>query len=310
MNQVVYNTPHLVHWDWRIAVDLFCGGTGVGAFLTAAVISLVGKDRYPRLSKVGAVLSPLLVIVGLSFLLTEMGHPFRLHYTLTRFNAASAFSWGGPLQGLFISIGLVYAYLWLKPGPASLRNKVAAVGIPVALLLGGYHGGLLAVVTARPLWNTGAAVMAALTGVATTGMAAVLLVGYAAVAFTGDNRSREPQASGRGPVGVTRWFLIALVAALAAHAVALLLWWLNLHFGSAAAGSALAAAGAQMGSLFWGAGVGLGIAAPAVLLLLILKSKAAASPGAGVPLGALSAALILAGGFVFRYAVVIGGQLS
>lgn len=312
MNEiVVYNTPHLVHWDWRVAFDLFCGGTGVGAFLTAVLTSLYWKDKYPRVSKVGAVLAPLLVISGLSLLLTEMGHPFRLFYTLTRFNVTSAFSWAGPIQGLFILIALAYAYLWLMPGSsASTRKAVGLAGIPVALLLGAYHGWLLAVLPSRPLWNTAATVVAALTAAVLTGMAAVLLVGYLVAAFRNDAETVGADASERPAVGIMPRFLFVLVAALVAHSLALLLWWANLQSGSQAAGRALAAANAEVGGLFLSLGMALGIAVPAILLIVNLKSRAAESPRVGVPLGILAAVLILVGGFVFRYAVVLGGQVS
>ena len=120
----LYNTPHLIYWDWRIAADLFLGGIGVGAFLVAVINSLFYKDRYASVSKVGAVLSPVLVIVGLIFMLSELGQPFRMWRTITGFNISSPLSWGGPFQGLLIAIGVIYAYLWIKPGPARLRKSI------------------------------------------------------------------------------------------------------------------------------------------------------------------------------------------
>ena len=48
--------------------------------------------------------------------------------------------------------------------------------LPLALIVGAYHGLLLAVVTARPLWNTGPTVIAAMLSFVTTGIAAVMLV--------------------------------------------------------------------------------------------------------------------------------------
>ena len=70
------------------------------------------------------------------------------------------------------------------------------------------------------------------------------------------------------------------------------------------------AANAEVGGLFLSLGMALGIVVPAILLIVNLKSRAAESPRVGVPLGILAAVLILVGGFVFRYAVVFGGQLS
>ena len=62
---------------------------------------------------------------------------------------------------------------------ASGRSQILRliIGIPVALIVGAYHGWLLTIARARPLWNTGPAMVAAIVGFVTTGMAAVLSAG-------------------------------------------------------------------------------------------------------------------------------------
>jgi len=306
----VYNTPHFVFWDWRIAADLFLGGIGVGAFLVAVVNSLYYKDKYPSVSKAGAVLSPPLVILGLLFMLAESGHPFRLYRTLTGFNVSSPISWGGPLQGLMVAIGLVYAYLWVRPRPtARLRRLVGIVGIPVAALVATYHGWLLAAVKARPLWSNGLTTVAALSAMLVSGIAVVLL----ALCVTGRASRRGAQQDPQAP-SASRWmvrdFRCVLLAALVLHGVIVLAWWTSLSHGPAAAREAAAAAGDAYGPLLWIVGAGLGLAVPILLLILEMVRHRTQSDRVSVPLTILTAALILVGGFAFRYAVVIGGQLS
>lgn len=306
----VYNTPHFVYWDWRIAADLFLGGIGVGAFLVAVVNSLYYKDKYPSVSKAGAVLSPLLVIFGMLFMLAETGHVFRLHRTITGFNVSSVISWGGPLQALMIGIGLVYAYLWLRPRPTTrLRNAVGIVGIPVAVLVAGYHGWVLAAIKARPLWNNGLIPVAALSGMLVTGIAAVLL----ALCLAGKSSRRGPAQDPQAPVAsewMVRDFRRLLVATLVLHGVIVLAWWTSLSLGPAGAREAVAAAGAAYGPLLWIVGVGLGLAVPILLQVVEMARHQAQGGRVSVPLTILTAVLILVGGFIFRYAVVMGGQLS
>jgi len=308
----VYNTPHLVYWDWRIAADLFFGGIGVGAFLLAVVNSLYYRDRYPSVSIVGAILSPILVVVGLLFLLTELGHPFRLWRTLTGFNVTSPLSWGGIFQGLLILVGVVYAYLWRKPEWSGPRRLVGILGIPIALIVGAYHGWLLTIVRARPLWNTGPATITALIGFVTTGMAAVLLV----LCLLPKSRLRVAESAAPKTVDRARpapWmirdFRRLLVGAMIVQGLTFFIWWISLYYGPADAREALVAANVAMGPLFWIVGIGLGLVVPIGLQLVEVVRSAGRGDGLNVPLTIATTVLILVGGFVFRYAVLIGGQL-
>lgn len=299
---VVYNTPHLLPWDWRIAVDLFFGGIGVGAFVVAALNSLYYKDKYPSVSKVGAVLSPLFVILGLVFLVSELGQPLRMWRTVTGFNVSSPLSWAGPFQGLFIVIGIVYAALWLRPGPSKARTALAVIGLPFAVVVGGYHGWLLTIVKARPLWNTGPATIAALLGFATTGIAAVLLV----LCFM----PKRKGANGLSEVRVIRNLRDLLLAGLILQGLTFFVWWVSLYFGSAYDREALAGANAATGPLFWSVGIGVGLVIPAVLEIGDLVLRREGTRPVNVQLTALAAVLILVGGLAFRYSVLIGGLLS
>lgn len=305
---VVYNTPHFLYWDWRIAADLFFGGIGVGAFLVAVLNSLYYKDRFPRASRIAAIISPLLVILGLAFLLGDLGRPWRLLNTLTGFNVSSPLSWGGIFQTLFIVVGLVYAYLWIKPGKSSTRNLVGIVGIPLALIVGAYHGWLLSIVRARPLWNTGPSMIAALLGFATTGMAAVLFL-MCILPHRHVKANGEIGNAALTDVIMFHDFRNALVFGLGLQCLTFFVWWISLVYGSSGSLDALAAANAATGPLFWLIGIGLGLVVPAVLLVAEMVLRPDAERPVSEPLVATAAVLILVGGFVFRYAVVMGGQL-
>ncbi len=301
LGTITYNTPHLVHWDWRIAVDLFLGGIGVGAFLWAVLNSLWGKGKYPTVSKVGAILSPILVILGLLFMMTETGRPVRIWRTIGGFNVSSPLSWEGMLQGLLVGITVLHAFLWIRPTPAKLRNFVGIVGIPVALLVGAFHGRLLSALVARPLWNTNLVIIIAMLSFVTTGMAAVLLV----VCLLGKKTTGQ-DAEGR----VSRGACTILSAALALQVVALIAWWVRLSNGTADARDALATFSAAYGGAFWWVTIGVGLVVPLIVQLVAAAVRSKESPAINTPLTVLASILILLGGLVFRYVLVIGGQLS
>lgn len=306
-NVVTYNVPHLIYWDWRVAADLFFGGVGVGAFLLAVGNSLYYKDKYVAVSKVGAILSPVMVILGLAFMMTELGHPERLWRTVTGFNASSPLSWGGPFQTLMIIVSIIYAFCWVRPISAKVRNAVGIVGIPLALVVGAYHGWLLTILRARPLWNTGPAMVTALVGFVTTGMAAVLLV-FCLLPKTrvnGDG-STDPHL---GRPWMVRDFRHLLVVALMVQGLTFFIWWISLVYGPADAQSALAAANEVAGPLFWIGGIGLGLVVPLILQLVEVVQHSVEPGTLNKPLTILTTVLILIGGFVFRYAVVMAGQI-
>ena len=295
-----YNTPHLVAWDWMIAVDLFLGGIGAGAFVVAALTSLYYKDKFPQVSKIGAVLAPICVIVGNLFLVAEVGRPERIYRTIIGFNVSSPLSWGGPIQALIIAVGLVYAWMWFKPVSTKARNTVAIIGIPIALLVGTYHGWLLSMVTARPLWNTGPATVGALMAIATTGIAGVLLV----VCLLGKQVFDTKAAL------MVHDLRKVLVVGLVLQCVTLFVWWISLYYGSIGGREALATANAAIGPLFWIVGIVAGLAVPALIQFVEILKQPKDTVHVNLPLMVLTAALVLVGGFVFRYAVLIGGQLS
>lgn len=301
LGTITYNTPHLVYWDWRIAADLFLGGIGVGAFLWAVLNSLWCKGKYLTVTKVGAVLSPTLLILGVLLMMTEMGRPVRMWRTMVGFNVSSPLSWGGMFQSLMIGIAILYAYLWVRPGSTSLRNLVGIVGIPVALLVGAYHGWLLSDLVARPLWNTNLTIVIAMLSFVTTGMAAVLLV----VCLLGKKTTGQ-DAEGRVSRGACR----ILSVALAVQVAALIVWWVGLSNGTADARDALATFSAAYGGAFWWVSMGLGLIVPLVLHLVAAATPSKESTAINTPLTVLASILILLGGLVFRYVLVIGGQLS
>jgi protein NrfD len=304
---VTYTVPHLIYWDWRVAADLFFGGVGVGAFLLAVVNSLYYKDKYIAVSKVGAILAPVMVILGLAFMMTELGHPERLWRTVTGFNASSPLSWGGPFQTLMIIVSIIYAFCWVRPISAKVRNAVGIVGIPLALVVGAYHGWLLTILRARPLWNTGPAMITALVGFVITGMAAVLLLlcllPKARIANSG-----SPEQERTKP-WMIRDFRHLLVGALIIQGLTFFVWWISLVYGPADAQATLTAANEAAGLLFWIGGIGLGVVLPLILQLVEVLLHPVEPGTLNKPLTILTTVLILVGGFVFRYAVVIAGQV-
>lgn len=304
---VTYNVPHLIYWDWRVAADLFFGGIGVGAFLFAVLVDWRYKGKYQRICHTAALSAPIFVVLGLLFMLSEMGQPMRLFLTFTVFQPKSPLWWGGIFQMLFIIGTVYYAYEWSKPLDGSKRQTIGVVLLPIALIVGAYHGFLLSLIRARPLWNTGPTMVAAVLAFITTGIAAVMFIHLIRMMVA-------------GRLGQTEWvqeFLTDMAEvrnllgiALILQVFTLFVWWLSMQFGLAPAQEALRVADAAHGPLFWYGGIGLGLLIPLALGAYTVAYGGRTGVRFEVNMIWLTSGLILVGGFIFRLAVVLSGQLA
>ncbi len=305
---LVFNGPAFPIWDWRVGLDLFFGGIGVGAFLFAVLVDWRYEGKYGRICHTAALAAPFFVLLGLLFLMMKMGRPMALFYTFTTFAPASPLWWGGIFQTLFVLGSIYYALLWRDPdADAERRRKIGWWLLPVAVIVGAYHGFLLSIFPARPLWNTGPTVVAAILAFVTTGMAAVLLLHLIRMKLAGRLAQTDWVQEFLSDMREMR---LLLAAALLAQVFTVFIWWVSLQFGSLGAQSALAAANAGYGPMFWWVGIGVGLLLPLVIGgYAVLRGE-----GLGVAMEVnsiwVTSALILVGGVVFRLAVVLGGQVA
>lgn len=288
-SKIAYNIFHLVYWDWRIAADLFLGGVGVGAFLYAMFIYYYRNKQKVMMVKIGSIIAPIAVAGGILIMFTEMGHPFRIHNTLIHFNPTSILSWGGLLQQIFIALSAYFAFLILSGKNDVLREKLGILVTLCAVCIGFYHSFLLSFATARPLWNSGLTTIISIVSSLATGIATVLIC----ASYTEQGKREIEELS-----GLTVNLLITL---LLLQVIAILVWIISLATGGVHLVNALNALNREFGTLFWLGVVLVGTVAP--FLLLVSRR------GKSFPVF-LTSVLILIGGFIFRYVLVLCGQMS
>lgn len=175
-------------WGFPIAVYLFAAGAGAGAFLAALTAEIYSRHGFRPLIRSGTVISGPLVLLGMPFLILDLGigqrEPWRLIY-LYFGNGGSIMSWGTWIITLFAAFAILCAVADLDlPLPlyhqaheliAPYRRPLLIVGGFLAFSTAIYTGLLLGVVTGVPLWNT--AVLPALFFVSaiSTGLAAAVV---------------------------------------------------------------------------------------------------------------------------------------
>lgn len=299
---LTYNIYTGIIWDWRVATDLFAGGVGVGAFLFAFALWRFGGESQRKLAQTAAVIAPIAVSFGLLLLFWKLGNRLNAYQLGLNISPLSTMWWGAFIQGAFVGLAVVFAYRLLFPSSRLLAfltpGLVGWAGAAFAIIVGVYHGFLLATVTSHPVWATGAMVMASVALFAATGPAAAVVFHMVRTIF-GEGTDQTPTEFWR-PSG-----FVLLLGTLAVG-LALIAWWADLTFGSDRGRVALSALLDQYGTLLGVGGIVLGILVPLALLGLPLAMGKRSTGPAAI---ALSAALILVGGYSIRYAAVLGGQI-
>ncbi len=173
-------------WGWLIVLYVFLAGLGGGTFLFSFILILL--DRYAAVGRIGALVGPLLVLIGSGMLIFDLGSPTRV-YRLFTTPATLLSSWmirGAWILTAFIILGLAYAlpasgfFNWLPWSQAS--GFGFGLGIAAALLaivVTVYPGLLLGVIKSIPLWNTSALPPLFFLSGLDTGLAALVLMSLA-----------------------------------------------------------------------------------------------------------------------------------
>jgi len=289
-------------WGWWIILYFFLGGIASGAYFIGTLIDLVGHARDRRISNIAYYIAfPLVAICGI-LLIVDLGRPERFWHMMIQsntgwpmfkywspmsvgvwalllFGAFSAASFVGALAeerrfglGRFSGVARVMHF-----GPLGILFELA--GTAVGFFIAAYTGALLTA-TNQPFWSDSNLIAALfLASAASTGIAAILLVMYFA--------RRAPADSVANLEHTDRWAMLLELVLLIAFVVSL-------------GGLAPAFIGSIYGILLIAGTLVLGVIVP---LVISWRTH---------PLGAnstvIAAVLVLIGGLILRYSIVMAGQ--
>ena len=290
---------HKAHWHWLIITYFFAGGIAAGSYVVASIAELLGGEAGRRIARAGRYVSLAFILPSPVLLILDLRRPDRFLNMLRVFKFRSPMSmgvWGlvafsgfsglsavvqAAQDGLLESAPVLAVLLRALPGRA-----IALLGTGPALFLGGYTGVLLAA-TAVPLWTRRYLLMGPLF------LACALSTGTAAVTLV---LSMVRGTSDRSIHRLERLDSLALLAEMG------LLLRLQNGLGPVI-GRPL-----REGRLAMVERVVLtfGLAAPMGF------QGSAALFGWRLPRGltALASALVLCGGYLLRYMMIVGGQQS
>jgi formate-dependent nitrite reductase membrane component NrfD len=267
-------------WEMLIVCYFFFGGIAGGAFFAAAIADNFGSARDGKVARVGYLLSlPLVALCGV-LLIADLGVPLRFLNMMRTFKFSDPMSIGAWMLGVFGAFSFACSALSFTASESmiALRRKLGFVGMFFGFFLASYTGVLLSA-TALPLWSD-ARLMGALflASGASTGIAAISLILFLIGASTGESWRKVTRAD--------RFSIIFELVVLAALVVLL---------GSAARPLTMG----HYAPLFWGGLVVAGLLVPLVIDFAGHRMRA---------LTAVASVLVLAGGFILRYVMLMSAH--
>jgi formate-dependent nitrite reductase membrane component NrfD len=163
---LAYDVPHSLPWDWRVSLYTWTKGIAAGAYLVAALLTLlviwgdpVPPAGWPRVEGAGTLwlwVAPMLsgaflAITG-ALLIWDLEHPARFYMIFTR---PQWRSW--LVKGAFVIAGysLVLALHFLSSlaGSELAQRLLMVAGVPLGVMTAVYTAYLFAQAKARDLWQ-------------------------------------------------------------------------------------------------------------------------------------------------------------
>jgi formate-dependent nitrite reductase membrane component NrfD len=302
---------------YHIPWYLFLGGLAGGAMTVAGLADLVAgrRERLQGLARAGAWVAPPAIVLGGLALTFHLGKPERgFAFPLFFTNYHSWMTIGGWVIGAFAPLTLAYAAAWYFRVARPWRLALAALGVPLGILVSLYTGLLISAAWVVPgdrwyvpLWDRQyVPVLFVLSGLST----ALAACGLAALLGERIRRARGSTGSARAGQGVAHLASLADVVSIVAEGT-----WVYLFLASLAAGTLgqrLAFQHLARGDLapwFWWGFVAVGLVVPLMATLVQTAGERMLHARMDWLLYA-KFTLVMAGGLLLRYVIVWGGDLK
>lgn len=286
----LWHIPEYESWGWIIALYLFLGGVGGGAYVTAALAEVLGKG-YEGISRAGAYLSPFVLTIGSTLLLFDLGDPVRgIMVPIVFVNPTSWMAIGAWLLLILIVLGVFYAIAWKTGASRSKRLKLAVIGAPIGVAIGAYTGFLLSAADFVPLWDTTLIPLLFTISAMSTGLAATCIL--AMLPFFGESIT-ELQ---KGTTLFSRFDTGLIIAEIAV--ILVLIKALESAGGAALTSLNLMTTG-EYALPFWGGVIVVGLVIPLYFRIVSLVKKSIRARYLAFEFG-----LVLVGGLVLRFVII------
>jgi polysulfide reductase chain C len=283
-----------VYWRWEIAFYLFFAGTGAGAYLIAVLNDLFGQAA-PSVSRNGVLWGTALVLIGIPFLIVDLGRKGRF----LRAGINPRHAWIGRgfyILSFFVLLGLIHIGLWIWPfrvleAERSFRMVLSILSGTLALAVAVYTGLLLKSMKSIHFWDTPLIVILFVLSALSTGVVCLLF-------FSGNPLAGDENGA------VLRFLNKADLVLIVLEALILMFYIVTMSGATEASGKSVASLlVGDLRLLFWGGVIGCGLVFPVFLKAFEISGSGMEWPG----LVSVSSAMIWAGGLFLRYCILAAG---
>lgn len=174
-SQVLYNTFQQEAFGIFIVIYFYLTGLSAGSFILSTLAYGFGLEKFKPISRISIILATVLIFLAPLFLLFHIGMPQRAWHLFFYLNLSSPITWGSFLLILYPTNCLIYAYFMFSEKINSAKI-FGFIGIPLAILVSGYSGFILAFGKARALWNTALMPILFIASAIVSGIALMILV--------------------------------------------------------------------------------------------------------------------------------------
>ncbi|MDI6877957.1 MAG: polysulfide reductase NrfD [Desulfitobacteriaceae bacterium] len=324
------NVVHPVQLGILISIYFFYTGLSAGSFVLSSLGTVFGIQKYKPIAKAGVIMAVALLAIAPLHLIGDLEQPQRFYTLFFRLNPHSAISYGTFLLTLYPLNSLIYGwflfrrdfatgaqeltgfrrvlYKFLSFGKMDLSKAALAkdakiakflgtLGVPLALMVHGYTGFILADIQARALWHTGLMPLIFLMSAMVSGTGLLILVLMFSQRFLSPERTITPERKSLllDIAQLMMWFIVV-------DATLMVIDFIMLYFDNVAghAAAKLFLYGSHR-TMFLGVEVGLGLLIPFIITLLPKTRKSLGWIG-------FASVLTLIGVIAMRINFVIGGQ--
>jgi formate-dependent nitrite reductase membrane component NrfD len=278
-------------WRWLIAIYLFLGGVGGGAYTIAAINSFLGEALAPS-TAVGLWISFPALIIGSLCLLADLGQPSKAVLAGLR-PGTSWIARGFWIISIFMIVAMAHTWLALFGNAAEGTLRIiAAVGIIFAVGTMAYTGILLGTSKGITFWRSGAVPVVFIISATVTGHFAIM-IGLVLLNTPAGLEALRPMA-----------LEAAVLVALEVLAIVFFLQMAWKHPDPRESVERLL----SNTTFIVGYVVG-GLLTPLVLMLLLYRGVLGGDAGTILTVSGLGAALGLIGGLILRWGVLRFGAL-